>query len=90
MSGRVGAEVVFVHVHADFHVVEVGEDRRAGLVLVAVLAELVTVEDLAYTVYHQLGIDPDKKLMSPGNRPVIIVDEGKLRKECKGRSSVEI
>jgi hypothetical protein len=41
----------------------------------------LTVEDLAYTVYHQLGIDPDKKLMSPGNRPVIIVDEGKLRKE---------
>jgi hypothetical protein len=41
----------------------------------------LTVEDLAYTVYHQLGVDPDKKLMSPGNRPVIIVDEGKLRKE---------
>ncbi len=44
----------------------------------------LTVEDLAYTVYHQLGIDPDKKLMSPGNRPVIIVDEGKLRKELIG------
>jgi hypothetical protein len=41
----------------------------------------LTVEDLAYTVYHQLGVDPDKKLMSPGNRPVIIVDEGKLRKD---------
>jgi hypothetical protein len=41
----------------------------------------LTVVDLAYTVYHQLGVDPDKKLMSPGNRPVIIVDEGKLRKE---------
>jgi hypothetical protein len=44
----------------------------------------LTVEDLAYTVYHQLGIDPDKKLMSPGDRPVIIVDEGKLRKELIG------
>jgi hypothetical protein len=44
----------------------------------------LTVEDLAYTVYHQLGVDPDKKLMSPGNRPVIIVDEGKLRKELIG------
>ncbi|HEY1377370.1 MAG TPA: DUF1501 domain-containing protein [Gemmataceae bacterium] len=44
----------------------------------------LTVEDLAYTVYHQLGIDPDKKLMSPGNRPVIIVDEGKLRKDLIG------
>jgi uncharacterized protein (DUF1501 family) len=41
----------------------------------------LTVEDLAYTVYHQLGIDPDKKLMAPGNRPILIVDEGKLRKE---------
>lgn len=41
----------------------------------------LTVEELAYTVFHQLGVDPDKKLMSPGNRPVIIVDEGKLRKE---------
>ncbi len=41
----------------------------------------LTVEDLAYTVYHQLGVDPDKKLMSPGDRPVIIVNEGKLRKE---------
>jgi hypothetical protein len=44
----------------------------------------LTVEDLAYTVYHQLGINPDKKLMSPGNRPVMIVDEGKLRKELIG------
>jgi hypothetical protein len=44
----------------------------------------LTVEDLAYTVYHQLGIDPDKKLMAPGNRPIIIVDEGKLRKELLG------
>ncbi|HEX4588295.1 MAG TPA: DUF1501 domain-containing protein [Gemmataceae bacterium] len=44
----------------------------------------LTVEDLAYTVHHQLGIDPDKKLMSPGDRPVMIVDEGKLRKELIG------
>ncbi|MFO0807063.1 MAG: DUF1501 domain-containing protein [Gemmataceae bacterium] len=41
----------------------------------------LTVEDLAYTVFHQLGVDPNKKLMSPGNRPVIIVDEGKIRKD---------
>jgi hypothetical protein len=44
----------------------------------------LTVEDLAYTVYHQLGIDADKKLLAPGNRPIIIVDEGKLRKELIG------
>lgn len=41
----------------------------------------LTIEDLAYTVYHQLGINPDKKLLAPGNRPIIIVDDGKLRKE---------
>ncbi|MFL5330192.1 MAG: DUF1501 domain-containing protein [Gemmataceae bacterium] len=41
----------------------------------------LSVEDLSYTLMHQLGIDPDKKLLSPGNRPVMIVDEGKLRRE---------
>jgi uncharacterized protein (DUF1501 family) len=39
------------------------------------------VEDLAHTVYHCLGIDATKKLMSPGDRPIDIVREGKLRKE---------
>ncbi len=39
------------------------------------------VEDLAHTVYHCLGIDADKKLMSPGNRPIDIVREGHTRKE---------
>ncbi len=38
------------------------------------------VEDLAHTVYHCLGIDATKKLMSPGDRPIDIVREGKLRK----------
>jgi hypothetical protein len=44
----------------------------------------LTVEDMAYTVYHQIGIDPDKKLMAPGNRPIIVVDNGKVRKELLG------
>ena len=39
----------------------------------------LTVEDLAMTVYHQLGINGEKKLMSPGNRPIDIVREGKVR-----------
>ncbi len=39
------------------------------------------VEDLAFTVYHCLGIDASKKLMSPGDRPIDIVREGKTRKE---------
>ena len=37
--------------------------------------------DLAMTVYHQLGIIADKELMAPGNRPIDIVDGGKVRKE---------
>lgn len=41
----------------------------------------LTVEDLAMTVYRQLGIDGEKKLMAPGNRPIDIVREGKVRKE---------
>ncbi len=38
------------------------------------------VEDLAHTVYHCLGIDATKKLMSPGDRPIDIVREGKTIK----------
>ncbi|QEL13200.1 DUF1501 domain-containing protein [Limnoglobus roseus] len=43
--------------------------------------DALTTEDLAHTVYHCLGIDADKKLMSPGDRPIDIVREGKTRKE---------
>jgi uncharacterized protein (DUF1501 family) len=43
--------------------------------------DALTVEDLAMTVYHQLGINAEKKLMAPGNRPIDIVREGKIRKE---------
>ena len=41
----------------------------------------LTVEDLAHTVYDCMGIDPEKKLMSPGDRPIDIVREGHTRKE---------
>jgi hypothetical protein len=41
-------------------------------------------EDLATTVYHQLGIVADKELMAPGNRPIEIVDGGKVRTELLG------
>jgi hypothetical protein len=44
----------------------------------------LTVEDLAMTVYHQLGINGEKKLMAPGNRPIDIVREGKVRRELIG------
>ena len=38
----------------------------------------LTVEDWATTVYHCLGIVAEKELMAPGNRPVEIVDGGKV------------
>jgi len=41
----------------------------------------LVVEDLAHTVYHCLGIEAEKKLMSPGDRPIDIVREGHTRKE---------
>jgi hypothetical protein len=41
----------------------------------------LSVEDLATTVYHCLGIVADKELMAPGNRPVEIVDGGTVRKD---------
>jgi hypothetical protein len=43
--------------------------------------DALTVEDMATTVYHCLGINADKELMAPGDRPIEIVDGGKVRKE---------
>ncbi len=34
--------------------------------------------DLMTTVYHQMGIIADKELMAPGDRPIEIIDGGKL------------
>jgi hypothetical protein len=40
----------------------------------------LSVEDYAHTVYHLLGIDAKKDLMSPGNRPQQIVTNGQVVK----------
>jgi hypothetical protein len=40
----------------------------------------LSVEDYAHTVYHLLGIDGRKDLMSPGNRPQPIVTGGQVVK----------
>ncbi len=37
--------------------------------------------DLGTTLYHLIGIVADKELMAPGNRPIEIVDGGKVVKE---------
>lgn len=38
-------------------------------------------EDLFTTIYHCLGINADQELMAPGDRPIEIIDGGKVRKE---------
>jgi hypothetical protein len=38
----------------------------------------VTLEDLMFTVYHELGIDADKELVAFGTRPIEIINGGKL------------
>ena len=43
--------------------------------------DALNVEDWATTIYHCLGIVADKELMAPGDRPIEIVDGGKVRKE---------
>ena len=44
----------------------------------------VSVQDLAKTVYHQLGINSDKELMAPGPRPMEIVDGGNILTDILG------
>jgi uncharacterized protein (DUF1501 family) len=39
------------------------------------------VESMAATVYRQLGIDPTKRLMAPGSRPIDIVRDGHIVEE---------
>ncbi len=39
----------------------------------------LTVEDWATTIYHCMGIVADKELMAPGDRPIEIVNGGKVR-----------
>jgi uncharacterized protein (DUF1501 family) len=41
----------------------------------------LALQDLSATLYQCLGINGEKRLMAPGNRPVRIVDNGKPRAE---------
>ncbi|MCE9603496.1 MAG: DUF1501 domain-containing protein [Planctomycetia bacterium] len=42
--------------------------------------DAVPLEDLMFTIYHQLGIDADKELVAFGTRPIEIIKDGKLVK----------
>jgi len=74
-----------------FSVVLAGGGTKKGLIYGASNAtateperDPIGPEDLATTVYHQLGIVADKELMAPGGRPIEIVDGGKVRTELLG------
>jgi hypothetical protein len=44
----------------------------------------VRIEDVLTTVYKQIGINADKELMTPGARPVEIIDGGEVVNELVG------
>ncbi|MCX5662444.1 MAG: DUF1501 domain-containing protein [Planctomycetota bacterium] len=71
-----------------FSIVMAGGGIKRGLVYgksdatsVDVDENPVSVPDYAATVYHQLGIPFEKRLMSPGDRPIDIVRGGKVLTE---------
>lgn len=43
--------------------------------------DALSVEDYAATIFHQIGIDPDKAILTPGGRPQAIVKDGKVVRE---------
>ncbi len=47
----------------------------------------LTVENMAYTVFGQLGIKGEKALVAPGNRPVLVVYGGKPVKEIIAKTA---
>ena len=47
-------------------------------------ADPLTVADMATTMYNQLGINADKELLAPGNRPIEIVKDGKVVQDLLG------
>ena len=49
--------------------------------------DMVGIEDLAMTVYNQLGITGDKELMSPGDRPIEIVADGRIVDEILAKKA---
>jgi Protein of unknown function (DUF1501) len=47
----------------------------------------VSVVDLATTIYHQIGINADKELMAPGDRPIEICDGGTVLDELLAKKA---
>ncbi len=60
---------------------------RSDATSTAVADNPVSHADLATTVYNQLGIVADKELMAPGDRPIEIVDGGRVLSETLEREA---
>ncbi|HMP18283.1 MAG TPA: DUF1501 domain-containing protein, partial [Gemmatales bacterium] len=41
----------------------------------------LSIDDWSTTIYTLLGIEPQKQLLAPGDRPIRVVDGGEVRKE---------
>jgi hypothetical protein len=41
----------------------------------------IKVEDLAATIYHAIGVDPEKEYLTPTGRPVRLANEGRVIRE---------
>lgn len=41
----------------------------------------IHVEDLAATIYHAIGIDPEKEYITPSGRPIRLANDGKVIRE---------
>ena len=61
--------------------VDVGPNDTTEQILEAVHAEYVGAKS---EVYHQLGINSDKRLMAPGGRPIDIIHSGEVVKGLLG------
>ena len=46
--------------------------------------DAIRIEDVLTTVYHQIGINADKELMTAGARPIEIIDGGEVVKDLLG------
>jgi uncharacterized protein (DUF1501 family) len=46
--------------------------------------DAVTLENLIGTIYHQMGIDPNKELVAFGTRPIEIVKDAEIMKSLIG------
>lgn len=85
---RVNADAGRDHWQRVFSVAIAGGGIARGLVFGASNAtgaepdrDPVKPADLAATVFAQLGIDPEKKLMAPGDRPIDLVRDGRVLRE---------